>query len=100
MNDLTNTNWKKDVMPIIKERIELFKTYGLIPSLKTIFYSLVLLNILPNSHNYYRYLLKYTKNARISGELPIDCFPEQNLPRISNPGENLDSAKSYVQRIV
>ncbi|HJT85470.1 MAG TPA: hypothetical protein VJ697_13400, partial [Nitrososphaeraceae archaeon] len=100
MNDLTNIKWKKDVMPIIKERIELFKTYGLIPSLKTIFYSLVLLNILPNSHNYYRYLIKYTKNARISGELPIDCFPEQNLPRISNPGENLDSAKSYVQRIV
>ena len=100
MNDFTNINWKKDVMPIIKERIELFKTYELIPSLKTIFYSLVLLNIIPNSHNYYKYLLKYTKNARISGELPIDCFPEQNLPRISNLGENLDSAKSYVQRIV
>ena len=100
LNNSININWKKDVMPIIKERIELFTSYGLIPSLKTIFYSLVLLNIIPNSHNYYKYLIKYTKNARIRGELPIDCFPEQNLPRLLNPAENLETAKSYVQRIV
>lgn len=95
-----NINWKKDILPIIKERLALLKTYGLIPTLKTIFYSLVFLNVIPNSYNYYKYLIRYTKNARISGEIPIDSFPDQNLPRISNPVENLETAKAYVQKIV
>ena len=95
-----NINWKKDILPIIKERLALLKTYGLIPTLKTIFYSLVFLNVIPNSYNYYKYLTRYTKNARISGEISIDSFPDQNLPRISNPVENLETAKAYVQKIV
>lgn len=93
-------NWKKDVMPIIKERLALLNNYGIIPTLKTIFYSLVFLNVIPNSHNYYKYLSKYTKQARISGELPIDCFADQNFPRISNSLNEFGNAKEYVQKIV
>jgi len=93
-------NWKKDVMPIIKERLVLLNNYGIIPTLKTIFYSLVFFNVIPNSHNYYKYLNKYTKQARISGELPIDCFADQNLPRITNSINEFGNAKEYVQKIV
>ncbi|HEX7256801.1 MAG TPA: hypothetical protein VF242_01965 [Nitrososphaeraceae archaeon] len=93
-------NWKKDVIPIIKERLALLNNYGIIPTLKTIFYSLVFLNVIPNSHNYYKYLSKYTKQARISGELPIDCFADQNFPRISKSLNEFGNAKEYVQKIV
>jgi len=93
-------NWKNDVIPIIKKRLVLLNNYGIIPTLKTIFYSLVFLNIIPNSHNYYKYLSKYTKQARISGELPIDCFADQNLPRITNSLNEFGNAKEYIQKIV
>ena len=93
-------NWNKDVIPIIKERLALLNNYGIIPTLKTIFYSLVFLNVIPNSHNYYKYLSKYTKQARISGELPIDCFADQNFPRISKSLNEFGNAKEYVQKIV
>jgi hypothetical protein len=99
-NTPKNINWKKDVMPIIKERLVLLNKYGIIPTLRTIFYSLVFFNVIPNSYNYYKYLRKYTKQARISGELPIDCFADQNLPRITNLIDEFGNAKEYIQKIV
>ena len=93
-------NWNNDVMPIIKERLSLFNRYGIIPTLKTIFYSLVNLNIIPNSFNYYTYLNKYATKARIRGDLPIGCFPEQDLPRITNSLYEFVNAKEYIQKIV
>lgn len=101
MHNLPNrVNWKNDVIPIIKERLALFNRYGIIPTLKTIFYSLVFLNIIPNSYNYYKYLGKYANHARINGDLPIGCFPEQELPRITNSYTEFVNAKEYIQKIV
>jgi hypothetical protein len=99
-NTQKKVNWKNDVMPIIKERLELFNRYGIIPTLKTIFYSLVILNIIPNSYSYYKYLSKYTNHARVRGELPISCFPEQDLPKITNSYNEFVNAKQYIQKIV
>ena len=99
-NTPKNINWKKDVMPIIKERLIILNKYGIIPTLRTIFYSLVFLNVIPNSHNYYKYLTNYTKQAKLNGELPIDCFADQNLPRITNSLNEFGNAKEYLQKIV
>ena len=92
-------NWNNDVMPIIKERLSLFNRYGIIPTLKTIFYSLVNLNIIPNSFNYYTYLNKYATKARIKGDLPIGCFPEQDLPRITNSYSEFVNAKDTFKKL-
>lgn len=99
-NTQKRVNWKNDVMPIIKERLELFNRYGIIPTLKTIFYSLVILNIIPNSYTYYKYLSKYTNHARVRGELAISCFPEQDLPKITNSYNEFVDAKQYIQKII
>ena len=99
-NTQKRVNWKNDVMPIIQERLTMFNRYGIIPTLKTIFYSLVNLNIIPNSYNYYAYLSKYANKARIRGDLPIGCFPEQDLPRITNSYSEFVNAKEYIQKIV
>ena len=99
-NTQKRVNWRNDVMPIIKERLELFDRYGIIPTLKTIFYSLVILNIIPNSYSYYKYLSKYTNHARVRGELPISCFPEQDLPKSTNSSDEFVDAKQYLQKIV
>jgi hypothetical protein len=98
-NLYNNIKWKKNVIPIIKEKLTLFNNYGIIPTLKTMFYSLVFLNIIPNSYNYYKYLSKNTTEARISGDLPIDCFADQNLPRITNSFNEFGNAKEYIQKI-
>lgn len=99
-NTQKRVNWNNDVMPIIKERLELFNRFGIIPTLKTIFYSLVILNIIPNSFSYYKYLSKYTNHARVRGKLPISCFPEQDLPIITSPYNEFIDAKQYIQKIV
>jgi hypothetical protein len=99
-NTQKRVNWKNDVMPIIRERLTMFNRHGIIPTLKTIFYSLVNLNIIPNSYNYYTYLSKYANKARIKGDLPIGCFPEQDLPRITNSNGEFVNAKEYIQKIV
>jgi hypothetical protein len=96
----SNIKWKKDIIPIIKEKIRILNNHGISPTLKTIFYFLVFLSVIPNSYNYYKYLCKYTKEARISGELPIDCFADQNLPRITNSINEFGNAKEYIQKIV
>ena len=93
-------NWNIDVMPIIKERLALLNRYGIIPTLKIIFYSLVNLNIIPNSSNYYTSLTTYVTKARIRGDLPINCFPEQDLPRLRNSYSEFVNAKEYLQKIV
>ena len=98
-NLYNNIKWKKDVIPIIKEKLTLFNNYGIIPTLKTMFYSLVFLNVIPNSYNYYKYLSKNTTEARISGDLPIDCFADQKLPRITNSLNEFGNAKEYIQKI-
>ena len=77
----------------------MFNRYGIVPTLKTIFYSLVFLNIIPNSYNYYKYLSKYANHARIKGDLPIGCFPEQELPRITNSYTEFVNAKEYIQKV-
>ena len=99
-NAQKRVNWNDDVMPIIKERLAFYNRYGIIPTLKTIFYSLVNLNIIPNSFNYYAYLTKFATKARIRGDLPIECFPEQDLPRIRNSYSEFVNAKEYIQKIV
>ena len=99
-NTQKRVDWKNDVMPIIQERLTVFNRYGIIPTLKTIFYSLVNLNIIPNSYNYYGYLSKYANKARTRGDLPIGCFPEQDLPRITNSNSEFVNAKEYIQKIV
>jgi hypothetical protein len=93
-------DWNNDVMPIIQEKLKVFNRYGIIPTLKTIFYSLVNLNIIPNSYNYYIYLSRYANKAKIRGYLPIGCFPEQDLPRITNSNSEFVNAKEYIQKIV
>jgi hypothetical protein len=61
---------------------------------------LVYLNIIPNSFYYYTYLIQYSTKARIRGDLPINCFPEQDLPRIRNSYSEFVNAKEYIQKII
>ena len=89
-------NWKKEVMPKIKERLYFFNQQGIVPTLRTIFYALVSLQIIPNTQSHYQYLSKFTSNARMKGGLPIDCFANQSRSIIEDFNDEYLEPKEYI----
>lgn len=63
-NSRSKTKWKKEVMPKIKERLDLFNQQGIVPTLRAMFYALVSLLIIPNTQSKYQYLSKITSDAK------------------------------------
>jgi hypothetical protein len=93
-------NWKKEVMPKIKERLDFFNQQGIVPTLRTMFYALVSLQIIPNTQNHYQYLSKFTSNARMKGELPIDCFADQSRSIIEDFNDEYIDPKEYIENVI
>ena len=93
-------NWEKKVMPNIKERLGLFNQQGIVPTLRTMFYALVSLNVIPNTQSRYQYLSKFTSKARIKGELPIDCFADNTRSIIQEFSDIHLEPKEYIKRYV
>ena len=99
-NSKGKINWKKEVMPKIKERLELFRQQDIVPTLRTMFYSLVSLQVISNTHYQYQYLSKFTANARMKGELPINCFADQSRSIIQDFNDQFVDARDYVDKIL
>jgi hypothetical protein len=96
-NNSRKINWKKEVMPTIKERLNYFNLQGILPTLRTMFYALVSLNIIPNIQSQYQYLSKFTANARMTGELPIDCFGDQSRSILEEFNDDFLEPKEYLK---
>jgi hypothetical protein len=112
-------NWQKDVMPVIKERLVLWASRQMTPTLRGLFYILVSLNVLENTPNKYDYLSKFTARARENSEkrseiryrngdsyvyefkeeevLPIDCFAD-NVRQIIDIHDNYETAEEFFER--
>ena len=71
-------NWDRDVLPHIEDRLNDFKNRGIKPTLRTIFYSLVSLNVIENTESSYKQLSAYTVKKREKDVLPIDCFTDES----------------------
>jgi hypothetical protein len=97
-NSRSKINWKKEVMPIIKERLYFFNQQGIVPTLRTMFYALVSLLIIPNTQSKYQYLSKITSEARMKGELPIDCFADQSRSIIEDFNDEYIDPNKYIER--
>jgi hypothetical protein len=84
-------------MPKIKERLFFFNQEGIVPTLRTMFYALVSLLIIPNTQSKYQYLSKITSDARMKGELPIDCFADQSRSIIEDFNDEYLEPKEYIK---
>jgi hypothetical protein len=89
-------DWKNEVMPVIKDRLNFYSKQGIVPTLRTLFYALVSLEIIPNTQNDYQYLSKFTSIARMKRELPIDCFADQSR-RIIDVNDEYVEPKEYIE---
>ena len=100
IDNLKRVNWRQDVLPIVIERLSIFDAQGIIPTLRTMFYSLVSLNIIPNSQNYYQSLSKNTANWREQGNLPINCFADQSRYIIEDFDDDYISYTQYADGLI
>jgi hypothetical protein len=88
------TDWKKQVMPAIKDRLQDFKSRGMNPTLRAMFYALVSLEVMPNNQGKYQYLSEFTARARENGELPKTALQTEveELYRILTTSMNLQGS--------
>jgi len=63
-NPKKKRNWEKDVLPHVKEELNIFYREGIVPTLRTIFYRLASRNIIRNTQYDYTYLSEYTARCR------------------------------------
>jgi hypothetical protein len=113
---MTYINWKKDVMPVIKQRLNLGASQQITPTLRGLFYTLVSLNILENTPARYDYLSRFTARARENSEkwgeirnngdvymfrndeiLPIDCFAD-HVRHIIDIDDIYETAEDFYDR--
>jgi hypothetical protein len=96
--DTDNIDWRGQVLIPIKQRLASFKSQGITPTLRTMYYNLVSTGVIPNTKNSYKGLSRFTAKLRKNGELPMDCFAD-NSRRIEDindtyftPEEHIDDA--------
>ena len=98
----SRTDWKQ-VIEEVKSSLIWFKQLGIIPTLRTIFYRLVSLEIIPNTEQSYKSLSSTIVKARKSGEIPWDCFSDQGrhvligLEEYTSPEDYIDIAIDYLK---
>ena len=101
-NKNNRTNWK-EVIEEVKSSLIWFKQLGIIPTLRTIFYRLVSLEIIPNTEQSYKSLSSTIVKARKSGEIAWNCFSDQGrqvlvgLEEYTSPEDYIDIAIDYLK---
>jgi hypothetical protein len=93
-------DWKKQVMPAIKDRLQDFNTRGMKPTLRAMFYALVSLEVMSNNQGKYQYLSEFTARARENDELPIDCFADRSRRVVQDFNDIYQSPGQYVGKII
>jgi len=107
-------------MPTIKERLALWASQQITPTLRGLFYTLISLNVLENTPNKYDYLSDFTARARENSEkgfeirhkrngepyryrfkeeeiLPIDCFAD-NVRRVIEIEDEYETPEEFYDR--
>jgi hypothetical protein len=101
-SDNNRTDWK-EVIKEVKSSLLWFKHLGVIPTLRTTFYRLVSMEIIPNTEQSYKSLSSITVKARKSGEIPWDCFSDQGrqvligLEEYTSPEDFVEIGVDYLK---
>lgn len=93
-------DWKKQVIPAVKERLQDFDSRGIIPTLRAMFYALVSRGVIPNDQKKYQYLSEFTARARENGEVPINCFADQSRRVVQDFNDTYQSPEQYLDRAI
>ncbi len=94
----TRVNWD-DVVSQTSFALSWFQERGIRPTLRTMFYRLVSLGVIPNTEQAYKTLSKVTVKARKNRRLPRDAFEDKNREILSNVRQ-YTSPEDFVERLV
>ena len=98
----SRTDWK-EVTKYVKFSLVWFEQLGIVPTLRTIFYRLVSLEIIPNTEQSYKSLSSTMVKARKSGEIPWNCFSDQGrqvlngMKQYTSPEDYIDIGVNYLK---
>ena len=92
----TRIDWK-GVVDRINRELPWFLERGIKPTLRTLFYRLVSLQIIPNTDQAYKQLSSTTVKARKEGRLPWDAFSDEGRLVLAEFTEKYQTPEQYVQ---
>jgi hypothetical protein len=104
INKANNTNGRIDwdlVVIDVKNALPWFIEQGITPTLRTMYYRLVSLEIIPNTKSSYKTLSKICVNARKKGLLPWDAFVDEGRYIVTNDTDcDYQTPEEFVQTLV
>jgi hypothetical protein len=100
---MNNANGKTDWGLVVKEHVipavASFKEQGIKPTLRTLFYNLVSLEVIPNTENSYKRLSRVLVKERKNCNIPFDAIADESGRQVlCNFSDVYESPESYIQR--
>ena len=93
---INRLDWKYIIQEVISSLLW-FSQLGIRPTLRTMFYRLVSIEIIPNTEQSYKTLSSATVKARKKGEIPWDCFSDQGRQVLVGFKGQYTSPEEFIQ---
>jgi hypothetical protein len=95
----SKTDWRLVVDNHVIPALGWFKGQGITPTLRTVFYRLVSLGIIPNTKNSYKNLSKVLVKERKEGRIEFDAIADKSGRKvICNFYDTYESPEDYIER--
>ncbi len=91
-------DWRLVVDDHIIPALEWFEEQGITPTLRTLFYRLVSLQVIPNTKNSYKQLSKVLVKERKEGNIEWDAIADEGRLVLCNFNDVYESPEQYIQR--
>jgi hypothetical protein len=91
-------DWNGQVLSEIKRQLKDFEDQKIVPTLRSMFYTLVDLRIIPKTA--YHALSEHTSRWRESGILPIDCFADHIRNVIQDFDDDYETIEEFIERVI
>jgi hypothetical protein len=91
-------DWRLVVDNHIIPALEWFAEEGITPTLRTLFYRLISLQVIPNTKNSYKRLSKVLVKERKEGDIEWDAIADEGRLVVCNFDDTYESPEQYVQR--
>ena len=88
--------WRDEVIPAVKNELDIFAEEGITPTLRAMFYRLYSRGLFPNTKNSYDKLGEYCVEARVDQVIPRDCFSDNVRQVIADFPHNYSTAEEIV----
>jgi hypothetical protein len=89
-------DWRS-IVERVSEELQWFEEQGIKPTLRTLFYRLVSLEIIPNTQQTYKQLSSNTVDAKKDGLLQWDCFADEGRQVLEDFDDRYLTPEEYIQ---